>query len=196
MWNIKRYATIAAVGTGLVVAAATSASACGWGFGGYPSFGAVGYGGYGGCGGYGFAGYGGCGGYGLAGYGGGWGGWGWPSYGFAGYGGCGGYGLGGYGLAGYGGWGGGWGGWGSWPAYGFASGWGCHAHHRVHGYGGYAMAYMPRHYRSGYAYAAYSPRHNRLAYAGSRHHRQLYASAHGLRYSSNHPMKHHLLASL
>jgi hypothetical protein len=55
---------------------------------------------------------------------------------------------------------------------------------------------MPRHHQSGYAYAAYTPRHNRLAYAGSHHHRQLYASARGLRYSLNHPTKRHHLASL
>jgi hypothetical protein len=56
----------------------------------------------------------------------------------------------------------------------------------VHGYGGYVLSYMPRHYGSSYAYAAHTPRH----------HRQLYASAHGLRYSSNHPLRRHLVASL
>ena len=104
--------------------------------------------------------------------------------------GCSGYGSvgygGGYGGYGYGGYGGGYGG-------------GCRAHHR-HGYGGYVLSYMPRHHGSSYAYAAYTPRHhyNRLSYAAHspRHHRQLYASAHGLRYSSNHPMRRHLLASL
>jgi hypothetical protein len=59
----------------------------------------------------------------------------------------------------------------------------------VHGYGGYALAYMPRHYRSGYAYAAYTPRYKSYAAYTSRHHRQLYASVH-------HPMKRHLLASV
>ena len=56
MWNIRKYAAIAAVGTGLAVAAASPASAqCGgWGWGG-------GYGGWGG--GYGAAGWGG---YGMA----------------------------------------------------------------------------------------------------------------------------------
>jgi hypothetical protein len=56
----------------------------------------------------------------------------------------------------------------------------------LHGHGAYSLAYMPRHSRSGYAYAAYT----------SRHHRQLNASAHALRYTSNHPMKRHLLASV
>jgi hypothetical protein len=165
MWNIRRYATIAAVGTGLVVATATSASAqCGWGFGGYPTFGAVGWGGYGG----------------------GWGSSNWPAWGYTGFGGGNwpAYGYAGYaGYGSYGGWGG-WGGWPAngyasgfgWPAYGYAGGFGCHSHHRAHGYGGYALA--SRHY-----------------YA-SRNHRQPYASAHGLRYGLNHPMSHHLLASL
>ena len=131
MWNIRQYAAIAAVGTGLAVAAASPASAqCG------------GWGGYGGWGG----------GYGAAGWGGG-------------------------------GYGGGWGG-----------GWGCR-HRHAHGYGGYALAYAPRH--SGYAYAAYTSRHNRLTYARSRHHQQLYASAHSVRYSLNHHQaKRHLIASL
>jgi hypothetical protein len=94
-------------------------------------------------------------------------------------------GCGGYGSVGYGGWGGGYGGWGG--GYG-----GCRAHHR-HGYGGYALSYMPRHHGSSYAYADYTPRHNRVTYAGSRHHhRQLYAAAHSLRYSSNHTAKRHL----
>jgi hypothetical protein len=67
MWNIRKYAAIAAVGTGLAVAAAGPASAqCGgWGWGG-------GYGGWGG--GYGAAGWGG---YGAAGWGGYGGGYGW-----------------------------------------------------------------------------------------------------------------------
>src|SRR5215470_13240661 len=57
MWNTKKYLAIAAIGTGLAIAAASPASACGgWGWGG--GYGAVGWGGYGGWGG----GCGGCGG--------------------------------------------------------------------------------------------------------------------------------------
>src|SRR6266853_790603 len=77
-----------------------------------------------------------------------------PMYGAA-YGGCGGgygggYGYYGYAPAYYGGYGGG--GYGYGGGYGFG---GCHSRHRVHGYGGYALA--SRNYRSGYAYAAYTP---------------------------------------
>jgi hypothetical protein len=188
MWNTKKYSAIAVLGAGLVVAAATPAlSQCGFGgigwgggYGGYGGYGGgcggYGLGGYGGCGGYGYGGgygagyggyggYGGCGGYGFAGYGGGCGGYGLavvPVYGSGGYGGCGGYGgYGGIGYGGYGGWGGG---------YGFG---GCHDRHDLHGHGSYDLAYMPRHYRSGYAYAAHTPRS---------HH-------------AYHPVRHHLLAS-
>jgi hypothetical protein len=133
-----------------------------------------------------------CGGWG---WGGGYGGWG-GGYGAAGWGGYGG-GCGGYGAGwggGYGGWGGGYGaaGWGGYGGWGGGYGWGCRAHHHPHSYGGYALAYLPRHHQSGYAYAAYTTRHHRVAYAGSRHHRQLYEAGHGVRYSSNHTAKRHL----
>src|SRR5262252_3606588 len=170
MWNTKKYSAIAVLGAGLVVAAATPAlSQCGFGGIGWGG-GYGGYGGYGGCGGYGL-GYGGL--YGAYGAGYGYGGCG--GYGLAGYGGCGGYGLG-YGGIGYGGYGG-------WGGYGYG---GCHARHHLHGHGGYALAYMPRHYRSGYAYAAYTPRS---------HHSHLYASVQSLQYSATRPAKRHLLAS-
>jgi hypothetical protein len=108
------------------------------------------------------------------------GGWGWGGgYGAAGWGGYGGYGgCGGYGAYGAG-WGGGWGGYGGWGGGGY--GWGCRAHHHPHSYGGYALAYLPRHHQSGYAYAAYTTRHHPVAYAGSR-----------VRYSSSHTAKRHL----
>jgi hypothetical protein len=86
-----------------------------------------GYTGYPGAYGYG----GGCGGYGSAGYPG--------AYGYGG--GCSGY---GYAPASYG-----------YGGYGYG---GCRsAAYHPHRYGGYALAYIPRHYRSSYAYAAYIP---------------------------------------
>ena len=164
---------------------------------------AVGYGGYGGCGGYGYAGgYGAYGGYGSGTYAGVYS-YGWPygiigDYGYApaaygsavgcgaygsavGYGGYGGYGIYGYapvyyGYGGYGGAGYGYGG----AGYGYGGvgyGYGCHARRHLHGHGGYALSYMPRHNRSGYAYAANTPRSSR--------HPQSYASAHSARSSSN-----------
>jgi hypothetical protein len=184
MWNSKKYLTIALVGAGLGVAAASPASAqCGMGWGG--AYGAA-YGG-GGCGGWGGA-YGAAGGYG--GWGSGWGGYGYPvtyvlvpTYsGWGGYGGWGGT----YGSAGWGGYGGGWGGaygsagWGG-SGWGGAYGWGCrsHHHHRA-AYGGYAVASLPRHIHSNVAVAAFAPR--------LRHSHALYASVRS--------MKHHMVASV
>jgi hypothetical protein len=154
MWNSRKFTTMAILGAGLAVAAATPASACGsYGYaGGYGSVG------YGGCGSYGYApvyGYaGGCGSYG---YGGG--------YGSVGYGGCGSYGYapvygyaGGCGSYGSVGWGGGCG---SYGAVGFgggygAYGWGCRSHHR-HGHGGYTLSYS--NYRQQLLASAYGKRH-------------------------------------
>ena len=134
MWNIRKYSAMAIVGVGLAFAASSPASAQWGGWGGSGWGGAYGAGGWGG-----------------SGWGSGYGGYGSPvtyilvpvysGYGGGGYGGWG----GGYGGGDYGGWGGG---------YGF----GCRSrHHRV-GYGSYAVAYLPRHYRSNYSYVAFAPR--------------------------------------
>lgn len=190
--NIKKYAAMAFVGTGLAFAAAAPASACG-GFGmvGVPVFGAA----FGGCGPYGFAapapaafGWGGgcapvafgCGAMGAA----------YPAFG-AGYGGCG---CGGYGSV-------------AWHrplglGYGFAwrrpigfgiawhrpigYGYGGYAYHRPYGYGIASRSYRPyalasRHYRT-YSYASYSPRY----------HARGYAFSHGARYASHYGQRRYL----
>jgi|SRR5215471_2783531 len=170
MWNSRKCTAMAVLGVGLAVAAATPASAQWLGWGG--AYGA------GGCGGYGYAG--GCGGFGAYGYAPAYAGvysYGWPyaTVGYGAYGaydGCGAYGgYGGCGAYGYAGDCGGYGAYGYAPAY-YGYGYGAYGYggcrHRVRGYGGYALAYTPRH-RSGYAYAAYTPQ------------KHIYASAYGLK---------------
>jgi hypothetical protein len=170
MWSSKKYLTIAVIGVGLGVAAASPASAQLFGMGGTPGAGfgmpvtyvivpvypaSPGYGasyGYGGYPSYGAS-------YGYGGY---------PSYGAA-------YGYGGYPSYGAA--------YGDGAAYGAAIpapayGWGCRSRHHRAGYGGYSVAYLPRHNHANYAVASLRPHHGHA----------LYASLYG--------MKHHVIASL
>jgi hypothetical protein len=185
MWNIRKYSAVAVVGAGIAFAAASPASACGFGWGG--AYGST-------------VGFGGCGAYGYAapvsyGYGGGWGtGWGsgWGgAYGYApiGYGGgCGAYGYApiSYGCGGYGAYGYaptyGYASYGYAPAYGSAygyGGWGCGRHHR-HAHAAYGSAvvafhhpaasvYAARRFERTFAYARPVVRHNYASHVVARH---------------------------
>jgi hypothetical protein len=146
MGSVKKYSALAVVGVGLAFAASSPASACGgFGWGGFPAFGA----GFGGCGGFG--------GFGFAPIAFGWGG---------GFGGCGmpiAFGCGGFG-GGYGGFGRGYG---FAPVLGYGGGWGCR-HRRAYGRAyGYAVAYR----RPAYGYAVAPRRLRRGAPSPAAHRR-------------------------
>jgi hypothetical protein len=190
MWNTKKYSVMAVLGVGLAFAAASPASACGFGWGGFPA--AYGYaGGFGGCGAFGSVGM--------------------PiAYGFGGgcapvAFGCGGYG-GGYGAYGYA------------PIalrvvpryYGYAGGLGCgcgYAAYRPRAFG-YAVAFrrpigfgFAFHRPLGFGIAFHRPIARMYAFHrplvrtyASRSYRHIYASSYTPRYSANYSVKRHHFA--